>query len=82
MRANWDAAVQLARVKEEKIEVDGACQQNATDTEERTTERDEEEIRGARNEGSRTELGSDRKAGSGQHHDGVPLCRARTKWIK
>ena len=78
-RAKWDAA-HSARGKEKKMEVDWACQQNATDIlsksshaldasrkqEEGTTKRDVEKIRGAINEGSRVELGPDRKAGSRQ----------------
>ena len=68
-----------ARGKENKMEVDLVYQQNATDIhsqssyaldlsrkQEGTTKRDAEKIRGARNEGSRVELGPDRKSGSRQ----------------
>ena len=78
-RPNWDAA-HLVRSKEKKMEVDWPRKQNATDIysknshaldprrkqEERTTKRDVEKVRGARDEGSRVELGPGRKAGSGQ----------------
>ena len=78
-RPNWDAA-HLVRSKEKKMEVDWARKQNATDIysknshaldprrkqEEGTTKRDVEKVRGARDEGSRVELGPGRKAGSGQ----------------
>ena len=78
-RPNWDAA-HLVRSKENKMEVDWPRKQNATDIysknshaldprrkqEERTTKRDVEKVRGARDEGSRVELGPGRKAGSGQ----------------
>ena len=67
-------------VKKKKMEVDWPRKQNATDIysknshaldprrkqEERTTKRDVEKVRGARDEGSRVELGPGRKAGSGQ----------------
>ena len=78
-RPNWDAA-HLVRSKEKKMEVDWPRKQNATDIysknshaldprrkqEEGTTKRDVEKVRGARDEGSRVELGPGRKAGSGQ----------------
>ena len=77
-RPNWDAA-HLVRSKEKKMEVDWPCKQNATDIysksshaldprrkQEGTTKRDVEKVRGARDEGSRVELGPGRKAGSGQ----------------
>ena len=62
------------------MEVDWPRKQNATDIyyknshapdprqkqEEGTTKRDVEEVRGARDEGSRVELGPGRKPGSGQ----------------
>ena len=78
-RANWGAA-HLARGKYNNMEVDLACQQNVTDVhyksshaldprrkqEEGTAKRDVEKVRGARDEGSRLELGPDRKAGSRQ----------------
>ena len=99
-RPNWDAAY-LVRSKEKNMEVDWPRKQNATDIysknshaldprrkqEEGTTKRDVEKARGARDEGSRVELGPGRKAGSGQlDHDGVPRCRpyvrARTKRTK
>ena len=85
-RANWDAA-HLVRSKENKMEVGWPCQQNATDIysksshvldprrkqEEGTTKRDEEKVRGARDEGSRVELGPGREA-ERTDHDGVPRC--------
>ena len=78
-RPNWDAA-HLVRSKEKKMEVDLPRKQNATNIysksshaldprrkqEEGTTKRDVEKVRGARDEGSRVELGPGRKAGSGQ----------------
>ena len=77
---NADAA-RLVRSKEKKMEVDWPRKQNATDIysknshaldprrkqEEGTTKRDVEKVRGARDEGSRVELGPGRKAGSGQN---------------
>ena len=79
-RQNWDAA-RLVRSKEKKMEVDWPRKQNATDIysknshaldprrkqEEGKTKRDVEKVRGARDEGSRVELGPGRKAGSGQN---------------
>ena len=67
-------------VKKKNMEVDWPRKQNATDIysknshaldprrkqKEGTTKRDVENVRGARDEGSRVELGPDRKAGSGQ----------------
>ena len=77
-RPNWDAA-HLVRSKEKKMEVDWPRKQNAIDIysknshaldprrkQEGTTKRDVEKVRGARDEGSRAELGPGRKAGSGQ----------------
>ena len=70
--ANWDAA-HLVRGKEKKV--DWAYQQNASKNsyalgpsrkQEGTTKGDMEEIRGARNEGSRVESGQNREAGTGQ----------------
>ena len=77
-RPNWDAA-HLVRSKEKKMEVDWPRKQNSTDIysknshaldprrkqEDGTTKRDVEKVRGARDEGSRVELGPGRKAGSG-----------------
>ena len=84
------------------MEVDWLCQQNATDIysksnhaldhrrkqEAGTTKIDMENVSGARDEGSRVELGPGRKAGNGHraYHDGVPRCRpyvrAHTKRTK
>ena len=78
-RPNCDAA-HLVRSKEKKMEVDCPRKQNATGIysknnhaldprrkqEEGTTKRYVEKVRGARDEGSRVELGPGRKAGSGQ----------------
>ena len=99
-RPNWDAA-RLVRSKEKKMEVDWPRKQNATDIysknshaldprrkqEEGTTKRDVEKVRGARDEGSRVELGPARsQSWKGTDHDGVPRCqpyvRARTKRTK
>ena len=97
-RPNWDAA-HLVRSKEKKIEMDWPRKQNATDIysknshaldprrkqEEGTTKRDVEKVRGARDEGSRVELGQVAKLAA-EDHDGVPRCRpyvrARTKRTK
>ena len=73
---------QLVRGKDDGggLAMANPCQQNATDIysknshaldprrkqEEGTTKRDVEKVRGARDEGSRVELGPGRKAGSGQ----------------
>ena len=77
-RPNWDAA-HLVRSKEKKMEVDWPRKQNAADIysknshaldprrkqEEGTTKIDVAKVRGARDEGSRVELGPGCKAGSG-----------------
>ena len=98
-RPNWYAA-HLVRNKEKKMEVDWPRKQNATDIysknshaldprrkqEERTTKRDAEKVRGARDEGSRVELGAMSQSWQRTEHDGVPRCRpyvrARTKRTK
>ena len=98
-RPNWDAA-HLVRSKEKKMEVYWPRKQNATDIysknshaldprrkqEEGTTKRDVEKVRGARDEGSRVELGARSQSWQRTDHDCVPRCRpyvrARTKRTK